>query len=327
MSSGYGLRTMSTTSGGYWPLRYHGGSVWAHDTAIAVTGLARSGHTDVAAQLVEGLLAAGEATGFRLPELYSGAARGTVPTLVPYPAACRPQAWSAAAAVELLYATGARVGELVGLDVDDVDLERRTLRVIGKGDKERLVPINQSSKEAMTAYLAALDSRRNDSAKNAAATKWLFPSSGDSGHLTRQHFARDLKNLAFAAGIPPRLVSPHVLRHAFASHLLHNGADLRIVQTLLGHTDISTTQIYTHVVEERLKSLVRDLHPLRPEVTKEDGEWRVVIHPGRDIYRKGTLRDYAIAVGDDENDQSPGFLTLSDDDNNAENGEEETDES
>ena len=93
-------------------------------------------------------------------------------------------------------------------------------------------------------------------------SKWLFPSFGESGHLTRQHFARDLKELAAAAGLAPRLVSPHVLRHAFASHLLHNGADLRIVQTLLGHTDISTTQIYTHVVEERLKSLVRDLHPL-----------------------------------------------------------------
>ena len=98
--------------------------------------------------------------------------------------------------------------------------------------------------------------------KTPPASKWLFPSFGESGHLTRQHFARDLKELAAAAGLAPRLVSPHVLRHAFASHLLHNGADLRIVQTLLGHTDISTTQIYTHVVEERLKSLVRDLHPL-----------------------------------------------------------------
>jgi glycogen debranching enzyme len=111
LSSGYGVRTMATTSGGYWPLRYHGGSVWAHDTAIVVAGLARSGHGDVAATLVEGLLAAGEATGFRLPELYSGAARGSVPTLVPYPAACRPQAWSAAAAVAVLSAT-------LGLDPD-----------------------------------------------------------------------------------------------------------------------------------------------------------------------------------------------------------------
>ena len=116
--------------------------------------------------------------------------------------------------------------------------------------------------EVLDVYLAAIEALKPEKKKNAAASKWLFPSFGESGHLTRQHFARDLKELASAAGIAPRLVSPHVLRHAFASHLLHNGADLRIVQTLLGHTDISTTQIYTHVVEERLKSLVRDLHPL-----------------------------------------------------------------
>jgi integrase/recombinase XerD len=164
--------------------------------------------------------------------------------------------------LEVLYATGLRVSELVSLPVSAARRDARMIVVRGKGNKERLVPLNQSSKAAMTSYLAALDARRSENAKNAAATKWLFPSSGDSGHLTRQHFARDLKDLALAAGIAPRLVSPHVLRHAFASHLLHNGADLRIVQTLLGHTDISTTQIYTHVVEERLKSLVRDLHPL-----------------------------------------------------------------
>jgi integrase/recombinase XerD len=134
--------------------------------------------------------------------------------------------------------------------------------VRGKGNKERLVPLNEASRQAMADYLAAMEALKPEKKKNAAAPKWLFPSFGESGHLTRQHFARDLKELASAAGISPRLVSPHVLRHAFASHLLHNGADLRIVQTLLGHTDISTTQIYTHVVEERLKSLVRDLHPL-----------------------------------------------------------------
>src|SRR5436305_9656587 len=134
--------------------------------------------------------------------------------------------------------------------------------VRGKGNKGRLVRRNEPSRRAMAGYLAAMEAARVGKPKNAGASKWLFPSFGESGHLTRQHFARDLKELAAAAGLSPRLVSPHVLRHAFASHLLHNGADLRIVQTLLGHTDISTTQIYTHVVEERLKSLVRDLHPL-----------------------------------------------------------------
>jgi integrase/recombinase XerD len=133
--------------------------------------------------------------------------------------------------------------------------------VRGKGNKERLVPLNEASRQAMADYLAAMTALGPEK-KKAAASKWLFPSFGESGHLTRQHFARDLKELAASGGLAPRLVSPHVLRHAFASHLLHNGADLRIVQTLLGHTDISTTQIYTHVVEERLKSLVRDLHPL-----------------------------------------------------------------
>ena len=131
------------------------------------------------------------------------------------------------------------------------------LVVRGKGGKERLVPLNAKAKRAMSDYLELCATSERD-----AKSKWLFPSFGESGHLTRQHFARDLKELAASAGLAPRLVSPHVLRHAFASHLLHNGADLRIVQTLLGHTDISTTQIYTHVVEERLKSLVRDLHPL-----------------------------------------------------------------
>ena len=167
--------------------------------------------------------------------------------------------------LEVLYATGLRVSELVALPLSAARRDARMIVVRGKGDKERLVPLNQSSRDAMTAYLAAADTAKEEKggkAKSEPASKWLFPSSGENGHLTRQHFARDLKELAVAAGISARLISPHVLRHAFASHLLHNGADLRIVQTLLGHTDISTTQIYTHVVEERLKSLVRDLHPL-----------------------------------------------------------------
>jgi integrase/recombinase XerD len=164
--------------------------------------------------------------------------------------------------LEVLYATGLRVSELVALPLSASRRDARMIVVRGKGDKERLVPLNEPSRQAMTDYLAAMEALKPEKKKNAAASKWLFPSFGESGHLTRQHFARDLKELAASAGLAPRLVSPHVLRHAFASHLLHNGADLRIVQTLLGHTDISTTQIYTHVVEERLKSLVRDLHPL-----------------------------------------------------------------
>jgi integrase/recombinase XerD len=175
--------------------------------------------------------------------------------------------------LEVLYATGLRVSELVSLPLAASRRDARMIVVRGKGNKERLVPLNEPSRQAMADYLAAMEAlkqeKKNSSpaknslaSKNSSASKWLFPSFGDSGHLTRQHFARDLKELAAAAGLAPRLVSPHVLRHAFASHLLHNGADLRIVQTLLGHTDISTTQIYTHVVEERLKSLVRDLHPL-----------------------------------------------------------------
>lgn len=165
--------------------------------------------------------------------------------------------------LEVLYATGLRVSELVSLPLSAARRDARMIVVRGKGNKERLVPLNDASKQAMADYLAAIDATHREQKKKAAPTsKWLFPSSGESGHLTRQHFARDLKELAASAGIAPRLISPHVLRHAFASHLLHNGADLRIVQTLLGHTDISTTQIYTHIVEERLKSLVRDLHPL-----------------------------------------------------------------
>ncbi len=159
--------------------------------------------------------------------------------------------------LETLYATGLRVSELVALPVSAARRDARVIVVRGKGNKERMVPLNNAAKTAMAGYLALLGEADRD-----AKSKWLFPSSGESGHLTRQHFARDLKALAAGAGLRAEQVSPHVLRHAFASHLLHNGADLRVVQTLLGHADISTTQIYTHVLEERLKSLVRDLHPL-----------------------------------------------------------------
>src|SRR5262252_1865758 len=160
--------------------------------------------------------------------------------------------------LEVLYATGLRVSELIALPASAARRDERMLIVRGKGDKERLVPLNEAAKSVMRAYLGALTAA-NDS---ETPPKWLFPSFGETGHLTRQHVARELKVLAVAAGIASARVSPHVLRHAFASHLLQNGADLRVVQTLLGHADISTTQIYTHVLEERLKSLVRDLHPL-----------------------------------------------------------------
>jgi integrase/recombinase XerD len=163
--------------------------------------------------------------------------------------------------VEMLYATGLRVSELVALPASAARHDARVIVVRGKGNKERLVPLNDAAKRATAAYLALLA----QSSGREAKSKWLFPSFGESGHLTRQHLARELKVLAGAAGLRASQVSPHVLRHAFASHLLHNGADLRVVQTLLGHADISTTQIYTHVLEERLKSLVRDLHPLAQE--------------------------------------------------------------
>ena len=164
--------------------------------------------------------------------------------------------------LEVLYATGLRVSELVALPASAARRDQRMLMVRGKGNKERMVPLNEAARQAMRDYLTLCEEAAKPKKGAIKASKWLFPSFGESGHLTRQHFARDLKALASIAGLKPKQVSPHVLRHAFASHLLQNGADLRSVQTLLGHADISTTQIYTHVLEERLKSLVRDLHPL-----------------------------------------------------------------
>ncbi|MFH3479433.1 site-specific tyrosine recombinase XerD [Xanthobacter variabilis] len=158
--------------------------------------------------------------------------------------------------VELLYASGLRVSELVGLPASAGRSRSDAIMVMGKGQKERLVPLSAPAKAAMAAWL---DAR---AAAGLEASRWLFPSFGESGHVTRQQAARDLKELALAAGLDPAKLSPHVLRHAFASHLLAHGADLRVVQTLLGHADVSTTQIYTHVLDERLKGMVRDLHPL-----------------------------------------------------------------
>ncbi|WP_414472941.1 site-specific tyrosine recombinase XerD [Microvirga sp. M2] len=158
--------------------------------------------------------------------------------------------------LELLYATGLRVSELVSLPRSAAKTRDRFLVVRGKGAKERLVPLTDVARDAARAYLALLE------AQGKTAGSWLFPADSETGHLTRQAFARDLKVVASGAGLRADTISPHVLRHAFASHLLQNGADLRIVQELLGHSDISTTQIYTHVLDERLKSMVRDLHPL-----------------------------------------------------------------
>ena len=161
------------------------------------------------------------------------------------------------ALVEVLYATGLRVSELVSLPLTVALRDERFFVVRGKGDKDRMVPLSSKAREAMRAWL---DQRNRD--PREAESVFLFPATSQSGHLPRQVFARDLKGLAARAGIASAKISPHVLRHAFASHLLQNGADLRAVQQLLGHSDISTTQIYTHVLEERLLKLVNEHHPL-----------------------------------------------------------------
>ena len=162
------------------------------------------------------------------------------------------------AMIELLYGSGLRVSELVSLPLHAVSAETRTLLVRGKGGKERLVPLGAQARRALDAYLAVRDRHLAE----GVPSRWLFPSRGASGHLTRHRLAQLLKALAQAAGIEPARVSPHALRHAFASHLLAHGADLRAVQKMLGHADIATTEIYTHILDERLKSLVQEGHPL-----------------------------------------------------------------
>ncbi len=159
--------------------------------------------------------------------------------------------------MQVLYATGLRVSELVGLPVAAVRGTERMLGVKGKGGRERMVPLSTPAADAIGHYLVCREDALGD-----AKSPFLFPSRGKSGHLTRHRFAQMLKELAEIAQIDPSRLSPHTLRHAFASHLLANGADLRSVQQLLGHADISTTQIYTHVLEERLKELVTNHHPL-----------------------------------------------------------------
>jgi integrase/recombinase XerD len=174
------------------------------------------------------------------------------------PAAERLKAARISCLIELLYASGLRVSELLALPKSAARSRETLIAVRGKGNKERLVPISEPARAAIGLYRAMLEER----APGIASSPWLFPADSETGHLTRQAFARELKSVAGAAGISSARISPHVLRHAFASHLLQNGADLRIVQELLGHADISTTQIYTHVLDERAKAMVRDLHPL-----------------------------------------------------------------
>jgi integrase/recombinase XerD len=169
-----------------------------------------------------------------------------------------PEGLRRTALVELLYATGLRVSELLSLGTAAGTRDSRVLIVRGKGGRERMVPLGEAAFAALTDYKAA----RRSFLPPGAESPWLFPSRGRSGHLTRQRFGQIMKRLALDADLDPARVSPHVLRHAFASHLLEHGADLRSVQQLLGHADISTTQIYTHVLSERLKKLVHEHHPL-----------------------------------------------------------------
>ena len=169
--------------------------------------------------------------------------------------------------MELLYATGMRVSELVGLPVAAARGDPRMLLVRGKGGKERMVPLSAPARAALADWLALRDAAEEEARRRTKAPpgRHLFPARGAAGHMTRQAFHGLLKDLAAAAGIAPARVTPHVLRHAFATHLLAGGADLRAIQTMLGHADISTTEIYTHVLDERLKALVLTHHPLARE--------------------------------------------------------------
>jgi integrase/recombinase XerD len=169
------------------------------------------------------------------------------------------------ALLEVLYATGLRVSELVGLPVAAAARDPRFILVQGKGGKERLVPLSEPARQALMAYMEV----RPHFCRGDEGSPHLFPSRGGSGHLTRHRLAQLLKGLAAEAGIATQKVSPHVLRHAFATHLLSRGADLRSVQQMLGHADIATTQIYTHVIDERLKSLVTEHHPLARDRRRE----------------------------------------------------------
>ncbi len=166
--------------------------------------------------------------------------------------------------VELLYATGLRVSELVSLPVNAVRGSPRMLLVTGKGGRERMVPLSPPARDVLAVWLKLRDAGEAEQQRQGRGrpSPWLFPSRGRQGHLTRVAFYQALKELAARAGLDPETISPHTLRHAFATHLLANGADLRVIQQLLGHADVSTTEIYTHVLDERLKALVLEKHPL-----------------------------------------------------------------
>jgi integrase/recombinase XerD len=193
-----------------------------------------------------------------LPKLLSEAeVRGMIHP--PADDADKPDALRFAALMELLYGSGLRVSELVSLPVAALGRDARILAVRGKGGKDRLVPVSEPARHAIAAYMAM----RGAFIGKGQTSPWLFPSPGSRlGHLTRQRFAQLLKERAIAAGLDPERVSPHVLRHAFATHLLDHGADLRAVQKMLGHADIATTEIYTHVADARLQKVVRSHHPL-----------------------------------------------------------------
>ena len=166
--------------------------------------------------------------------------------------------------MELLYATGMRVSELVTLPVSSTRGDPRMLLILGKGGKERMVPLSPSARAALAEWLRIRDAVEEENLRNGkAGSKFLFPSRGKLGHLTRHRFYALIKEFAVSGGVDASKVTPHTLRHAFATHLLANGADLRSIQTLLGHADVATTEIYTHVLDERLKELVLENHPLR----------------------------------------------------------------
>ena len=174
--------------------------------------------------------------------------------------------------MELLYATGMRVTELVSLPVSSARGDPRMLLVLGKGGKERMVPLSPPARDALAAWLTVRDDAEEQTVeKGGQRSRFLFPSRGKSGHLTRHRFFLLVKELAVHGGVSPEKVTPHTLRHAFATHLLANGADLRSIQTLLGHADVATTEIYTHVLDERLAELVLQHHPLSKDPKKDEG--------------------------------------------------------